>query len=592
MSHGRSRHGIQLLPLPNDIDVGGGAAPGPTPFERVAQALRAAWRRRWIAAAVFLVGTDASVVYYRLKPPVYRVEAILAQPRQATPAVSPGAVSDAPAQSAWQMVHRHENLLALIDEANLLSQPSTQPASGDLRERLRRTVLDPRQASVADEPTEAIVRRLGQALEVTARDGIVTVAIEWPDPEQAYRLVKVASKRLQEMRRAQAAETLDQVIKPAEVPKKPVSPDPLRVFGIGALASLLLAVVAAAAFDMRSGRIAEHGHVRNGAPLRPRGEGRGPAAQVAIERGAARRGSANREFQELWFALARRHWRSLVLVPADEGESVAAIAASLADVGRRLRRVPVTFFIMSNPIDYGSAAKIIAAFESTRQDGSELATASTGQVILAIQPVIAEPLGLAVTEAADVVVVCAEVGRSHLAAARRTIELIGRERIAGFLAVHRTSASSMNRPMRAAVPADSPRHELQQMWLSLMRGNWSSIVIVPTDADIPARVVIDALLEAAALHEMARFQVIDAVGVSPAAGERLAQELSSVVASGSRAIVAVDSIIQSLSGVPLVRDAKAALIVVRLGQSSFDHVQSTIDIVGRERILGAVTLPS
>jgi len=64
-----------------------------------------------------------------------------------------------------------------------------------------------------------------------------------------------------------------------------------------------------------------------------------------------------------------------------------------------------------------------------------------------------------------------------------------------------------------------------------------------------------------------------------------------VVGRGARAVVAVDSLMQSLGGTPLVRDADAVLLVVRLGVSNFDSVQSTIDIVGRERILGAVALP-
>jgi len=543
---------------------------------------------------VFLVGADASVVYYRLKPPVYRVEAVVAQRRQAPSSLRPEALRVVPQPSAWEMVHRRENLLALIDEANLPSPPATQPASADLRERLRRTVSDLQRDSTADsDPAEALVRRVDQALEVTTRDGIITVAVEWPDPAQAHRLVNAALKRLLEARREQAVETFDEVIKAGEVPKKPVSPDPLRVLGLGALASLLLAVVVAAAFDVRSGRIVGPGRPGSRAALRARGEKSGTATGVAIERGVARRASsADHEFQELWFAVARRRWRSLVLVPADEGESAAAIAASLANVGRRLRGGAVTFFIIDDPLDYGSASKILAAFESTRQEGSELATASTGQVIVAIQPVIAEPLGLAVTEAADAAVVCVEVGHTRLAAARRTIELIGRARIAGCLVVHPASASSMIGPNRAAVPADAPRHELRQMWLSLVRGNWSSIVIVPTDAGIPTRDVVGALLEAVALHEMERFQIIDAVGASPAHGELLAQDLASVVARGARAVVAVDSLMQSLGGTPLVRDADAALLVVRLGVSNYDTVQSTIDIVGRERILGAVALPS
>jgi hypothetical protein len=149
-----------------------------------------------------------------------------------------------------------------------------------------------------------------------------------------------------------------------------------------------------------------------------------------------RTGTTARDIQEVWFALARRPWRSLVLVPADEGGSAAAIAASLADVGRRLRETPVTFLIMADPLDFASAAKIVAAFDLTKQGGSPLAVAPTGKVIVAVQPVIVEPLGLAVTEAADAVVLCIEVGRTRFAAARRTMDLVGRERIAGALLVH------------------------------------------------------------------------------------------------------------------------------------------------------------
>jgi hypothetical protein len=158
--------------------------------------------------------------------------------------------------------------------------------------------------------------------------------------------------------------------------------------------------------------------------------------QVRPRPGALRRaGAASRDYQALWFTLSRRHWRSLVLVPADEGGSAAAMAASLAEVGRRLRETPVTFLIMADPLDFESAAKVIAAFDLTRQGGEPLTVATTGKVIVAIQPVVVEPLGLAVTEAADTVVLCIDVGRTRLAAVRRTVELIGRDRIAGSVLV-------------------------------------------------------------------------------------------------------------------------------------------------------------
>jgi len=162
------------------------------------------------------------------------------------------------------------------------------------------------------------------------------------------------------------------------------------------------------------------------------------APRVAIERSvgtALRVQTPSREIQELWFGLARIHWTSLVLVPADEGESAAALATSLAEVGRRLRDAPVSFLILADAIDYASAGKIIAAVASVGKGESALTVEPAGKVIAAIQPVVVEPLGLAITDAADAVVLCIQVGRTRIAAARRTIDLIGRDRVAGALLI-------------------------------------------------------------------------------------------------------------------------------------------------------------
>lgn len=141
----------------------------------------------------------------------------------------------------------------------------------------------------------------------------------------------------------------------------------------------------------------------------------------------------SRKIQALWFALARRNWTSLVLVPADRGGSAASIATALADVGRRLSETPVTFFIMADPVNYASAGNMLSASGSTGPGSELLVVAPAGRVIVAIQPVVVEPLGLAVTQATQTVVLCIEAGRTRLAAARRTVELIGRERVAGCL---------------------------------------------------------------------------------------------------------------------------------------------------------------
>jgi hypothetical protein len=129
------------------------------------------------------------------------------------------------------------------------------------------------------------------------------------------------------------------------------------------------------------------------------------------------------------------------------------------------------------------------------------------------------------------------------------------------------------------------------MWLSLMQGDWSSIAVVPTDPGTSAKAVTSALEEIAQLHDVGPFTVVDAEGASIGEGERLSEQVLFMAAQGSRPVVAVDSLIQSLSGVPLIRGIDAVLLVVRLGSSNFEAVQSTIDIIEPRRIVGSVALP-
>ncbi|MBI5071116.1 MAG: hypothetical protein HZB56_23100 [Deltaproteobacteria bacterium] len=133
-----------------------------------------------------------------------------------------------------------------------------------------------------------------------------------------------------------------------------------------------------------------------------------------------------REIQELWLALARRPWRSAVLVPVDPAGSAAIVAASLAEVGRRLRLGQVSAVVASR-LDYEDAAQMVRRLEGLRGG------VASDPLVVAIPSVVAEPLGVAVAREADLVVLCIELGQSSLAAARRTIELIGSDRIAGCL---------------------------------------------------------------------------------------------------------------------------------------------------------------
>jgi hypothetical protein len=170
-------------------------------------------------------------------------------------------------------------------------------------------------------------------------------------------------------------------------------------------------------------------------------------------------GPPPRQYQELWLLLSRLPWVSVVLVPVHPSGSAADIANALAEVGSRLRDTPVTA-IVANGIDYKSARALAdlqptlstaagpVAFDveanpvERDEDGGPVPPAPgtkvlppLGRAIIAIKPIVAEPLGVVIAQAADAVVLCIDLGRSRMRDARRTIELIGPERILGAFVI-------------------------------------------------------------------------------------------------------------------------------------------------------------
>jgi hypothetical protein len=139
------------------------------------------------------------------------------------------------------------------------------------------------------------------------------------------------------------------------------------------------------------------------------------------------------------------------------------------------------------------------------------------------------------------------------------------------------------------IPTPVPR-ELQQMWLHLVRETWSSLAVVPTDPGTSARSITAALTEMASFYDLGDIKIIDAQGASLQDGVRLAQDVTATVAKGGRVVVAVDSPMHNGGAMPLVMAAGAAILLVRLGTSHLQAARSIVDIVGRERILGAIAL--
>jgi hypothetical protein len=125
------------------------------------------------------------------------------------------------------------------------------------------------------------------------------------------------------------------------------------------------------------------------------------------------------------------------------------------------------------------------------------------------------------------------------------------------------------------------------MWNGLLSSSWTALAVVPTDGEVSADLVVDSMREAiAGAHAPVR--CFDARGLDPAAAKTMAHEVASGRARGNRSVLVVDPLTKSLSGVHLVTEADAVLLVVRVGAMDLESLKSTVNIVGAERIIGSV----
>lgn len=128
------------------------------------------------------------------------------------------------------------------------------------------------------------------------------------------------------------------------------------------------------------------------------------------------------ELQQLWFACLKREWSSLVVLPANPGGSSGDVARALAEIGR-LQRGSGVHFLNAEKVDLGATSGLIIEMTSRVTKG-EL-------VIISLDSVLSNHAGIPVALAADAALLCIELGKTEVTSARRTLDLLGRDRILG-----------------------------------------------------------------------------------------------------------------------------------------------------------------
>jgi hypothetical protein len=146
-------------------------------------------------------------------------------------------------------------------------------------------------------------------------------------------------------------------------------------------------------------------------------------------------------------------------------------------------------------------------------------------------------------------------------------------------------------PAEETAWAGIPSLSLQQLWFSLQRHEWSSLVAVPSDRDLSVMDFVRPLYEVGRLALGEKLRLVDARDVKLTRTAPLILEMTGGGQPGGRALVLLESVLSHPSGVPVALAADAALLCVELGRTSLAAARETVRIVGAQRFLGCITLP-
>jgi uncharacterized protein involved in exopolysaccharide biosynthesis len=164
----------------------------------------------WIGIVAFSLGLMVSL------PKTYQVRTTLqAQRNQVMPALSNPTRAipmdaDAPTRLAAETVQSYDNLVALIQQTDLVKNwPLHRAPLPRLKDALRRILF---KHPTHEDQVDNFVYYLREKLWVSTGDGTVTIGIDFPDADLAYRLVDAAMQNFLEARHAADVSSIAEAI--------------------------------------------------------------------------------------------------------------------------------------------------------------------------------------------------------------------------------------------------------------------------------------------------------------------------------------------------------------------------------------------
>jgi hypothetical protein len=133
--------------------------------------------------------------------------------------------------------------------------------------------------------------------------------------------------------------------------------------------------------------------------------------------------------------------------------------------------------------------------------------------------------------------------------------------------------------------------ELLHLWSLLsQKEKWSSLVVVPAQPGASGLEAGRAIVSVGNRYRERPIRFIDAQGLPAGAASRLVRDMRSHVEQGGVVVTCIDSVLTNPVGLEVALAAERTLLCVPLGSTQFAEARQTLQLIGKARFLGSVTL--
>jgi len=136
----------------------------------------------------------------------------------------------------------------------------------------------------------------------------------------------------------------------------------------------------------------------------------------------------------------------------------------------------------------------------------------------------------------------------------------------------------------------APSYDISALWHLLIVRPWTSLAVISADDGMRSWRLVEKLVEVAKQAQYGALKPVNILELSPERVTAVANAVSKVSSLGERKrfVIAIDSPLENPMALRILSVCDAVILVLEKGRSSIPESQRIVEMVGRERLIGAV----